>query len=79
CKGFASHRRIEILTLLAQEPNLSLVDLSEKTQANMKTISVHVQRMHNAGLLYKTSNGAAVRHTLSPLGNNVLKFLRTLE
>lgn len=79
CKGVANHRRIEILSLLAKRPGLSLIELADETNANHKTISAHLQRMHQAGLVFKTSRGAAVEHTLSPLGKTCLKFLRTLE
>jgi len=79
CKGFASHRRIEILSLLDTNPMSSLIDISDLTGANFKTISGHLQKMHNSGIVYKTSRGFNVTHRLSPLGKSVLKFLKTLE
>ncbi len=79
CKGFASHRRIEILSLLDTNPMSNLIDISDFTKTNVKTAFVHVQKMHNSGIIYKTSRGADVAHQLSPLGKSILKFLKTLE
>ncbi len=78
-KGVANHRRIEILDLLYREPQLSVMEISEKLGVNFKTISEHVRRLAHAGLVLKRSEGAAVRHALVPQGTLILKFLRTLE
>ncbi|MBI2888501.1 MAG: winged helix-turn-helix transcriptional regulator [Candidatus Liptonbacteria bacterium] len=78
-KGVANHRRIEILELLHREPQLSVMEISEKLGANFKTVSEHVRRLAHAGLVLKRSEGAAVRHVLVPQGTLILKFLRTLE
>lgn len=78
-KGFANHRRIEILKLLSNKPNISVEEISEILKVNYKTISEHTRRMSNAGLVNKKYKGAAVLHSLTPLGKIILKFLRTLE
>ena len=38
-KGFANHRRIEILELLSQSPELSVVDISDKLKINYVNLS----------------------------------------
>jgi DNA-binding transcriptional ArsR family regulator len=78
-KGFANHRRIEIMELLEQEPDLSLMDISSRTNINFKTASEHLRRLELAGLVYKTNDGNFVLHTLSPRGRDVLDFIHTLE
>ena len=78
-KGFANHRRIEFMHLLAREPELSVVEIAERTKVNMKTASEHLRRLVIAGLILKRSDANAVRHALSPRGMATLKFLRTLE
>ena len=78
-KGFANHRRIEILQLLSREPELSVAEIAEKLDVNFKTISEHVRRLAHAGLVLKRNEGAAVRHKLTPQAVLILKFLRTLE
>jgi predicted ArsR family transcriptional regulator len=78
-RGFSNHRRIEILALIDRKPNLSVIDISQQLRVNFKTISEHIRRLAHAGLVTKKNMGAAVEHTISPLGRHILKFLRTLE
>ena len=78
-KGFANHRRIQILNLLSESPNLSLNDISTKLRINLKTASEHTRRLQLAGLIEKKYQGATVRHNISQLGIIILKFLRILE
>ncbi len=78
-KGFANHRRIEIMRLLAAEPELSVFDISNRLKVNFKTISEHARRLAIAGLVLKRNEGNMVRHALSDRGKSILKFLRILE
>ena len=78
-KGFANHRRIQILELLKYQPELSLIDISELLGVNFKTASEHIRRLAIAGLVVKRSDGKSVRHKVTDRGIVVLKFLRTLE
>lgn len=77
-KGFANHRRIDILELLEKEPELSLTDISSRLDINFKTASEHIRRLALAGLIYKTNDANFVLHTLSPRGREVLAFLEKL-
>lgn len=78
-KGFANHRRIEILELLAQEPELSVMRIAERLKVDFRTIAEHIRRLAIAGLVLKRNQGASVCHKLSDRGVLILKFLRTLE
>ena len=78
-KGFANHRRIEILELLKKHPELSIEEISRYLKVNFKTISEHVKRLAIAGLVLKRSEGHNVRHKLTFRAKQVLEFLRTLE
>lgn len=78
-KGFANHRRIDILELLEKEPELSLTDISSRLDINFKTASEHIRRLTLAGLLYKTNDANFVLYSLSPRGRVVLEFLRNLD
>ena len=78
-RGFANHRRIEILELLSKKPELSLTEISETLKINLKTASEHVRRLAIAGLVLKRHDAAAVRHAVTSRAKHVLKFLRTLE
>jgi predicted ArsR family transcriptional regulator len=78
-KGFANHQRLEIAFLLKKNPGLSLLDIAGTLRVNFKTISEHTRRLELAGIVRKRYKGSFVRHELSPLGKNILKFLRILE
>ncbi len=78
-KGMANHRRIEVLYLLEEKPNLSLTQISDMLHANFKTVAEHVRRLVISGLVWKNSLGKEVQHKLSDSGMVILKFLRTLE
>ena len=78
-KGFASHRRIQMLELLQKSPELSLDEIATTLQINGKTASEHVRRLAIAGLVLKRHEGNLVRHKLTTHAQRVLKFLRILE
>jgi len=78
-KGFANHRRIEILQLIEKEPELSVLEIADRLDINFKTASEHIRRLAIAGLVLKRSEGLNVRHKLSDRGASILKFLRILE
>ncbi len=78
-KGFANHRRLQILELLENEPELSVLEIAEKLNINFKTASEHLRRLAISGLVLKRYEGLNVRHKLSERGCKILKFLRILE
>ncbi|TAL49548.1 ArsR family transcriptional regulator [Patescibacteria group bacterium] len=78
-KGFANHRRIQVLELLSRETDVSLVEIADRLKMNVKTASDHVRRMVLGGLVWKKTAGNMVYHTLSPRGKSILVFLRKLE
>jgi len=78
-RGFANHRRIEVLELLKKQPEMSVSDIAEKLGINFKTASAHAQRLAIAGLIMKRSDSVSIRHRLTSRGEFILKFLRTLE
>lgn len=78
-RGFSNHRRIQILELVNQYPELALTYIAAKLHINFKTAGEHVRRLAISGLVLKRNQGPAVRHKVSPRGLSILKFLRTLE
>jgi len=78
-KGFASHRRLQILFLLKEEPELSVLEIADHLKIGYKNIAEHIRKMSLAGLLAKRHEGAAVRHKLTSRAEAILKFCRTLE
>ena len=78
-KGFANHRRIEILELLVKRPELSVAEIADKVKSNFKTTSEYIRKMAIAGLLMKRSDSKNIRHKLTKRGELILQFLRMLE
>lgn len=78
-KGFANHRRLQIMELLAEDPELSVDEITTALNVNFKTASDHVRRLAIAGLVLKRSEGNNVRHKLTPRAETILEFLRILE
>ncbi len=78
-KGFANHRRIEMLHLLKKDPELSVDEVATALEINFKTASEHIRRLAIAGLVLKRSAGNEVRHKLTLRAESILKFLRILE
>ncbi len=78
-KGFANHRRLDILELLEKESELSLQEISQRLDINFKTASEHLRRLVYAGLIVKTNDANFVLHTITPRGRKVLEFLNNLN
>lgn len=77
-KGISNHRRIEILMLVAREKGISVDGVAEALDCNFKTISEHIRKLVQAGLVNKSYQGRTVTHSLSPYGkvfhNFIMKF-----
>jgi DNA-binding MarR family transcriptional regulator len=76
-KGVANHRRLEILRLLNKKEGISLEEIADTLDCNMKTISEHTHRLVKAGLLNKKYQGRRVAHSLSPYGKKFIRFTKT--
>jgi DNA-binding MarR family transcriptional regulator len=74
-KGVGNHHRIDILLLLSQSKDLTLEQISERLECNIKTISGHTYRLVQSGLINKTYSGRSVLHSLSPYGKKIVSFL----
>ncbi len=78
-KGFANHRRLQILNLLNKNSGLSVQGIAEEVHSDIKNISAHINKMHIAGLVSKQSQGNIVRHKLTRRGKSILQFVRIIE
>jgi len=78
-KGFANHRRIEIMILLKKHPELTVFEVADNLQINFKTASEHIRRLQISGLIMKRHEGASVHNALTSRGKYILEFLRMLE
>lgn len=77
-RSFSNHRRIEILNLLGDSPELSVSEIADKVKISLKLASMHIKKLLIAGLIMKRSQGKNIRHKLSKRGIFVLTFVRTL-
>ena len=78
-RGFANHRRIQILEILKKNPEMSVDEIATSLDINYKTAADHVRRLAIVGLVIKRSQDVSVRHRLTGRAESILKFLRTLE
>jgi DNA-binding transcriptional ArsR family regulator len=78
-KGFANHRRIQILDLLKRDPELSVDDISERLHIGYENASDHLRKLAIAGLVMKRSEGNTVRHKLTARGESILVFCKRLQ
>jgi len=78
-KGVANHRRIEILFLVADRQNITLDQIAEKLNCNIKTISEHTRRLVQAGLVNKKYLGNSVLHSLTPYGKTFRNFIKAFS
>ena len=78
-KGFANHRRLDILELLRRKPELSVEEIAEKLNIGYLNASDHIRKLAIAGLVLKRSDGKSVRHKLTARAIHILTFCKTLE
>lgn len=76
-KGISNHRRIEILRLVYRSEGITVEEIAEQLECNMKTISEHTRRLVQAGLMNKKYLGRSVTHSLSPYGRKIIAFINT--
>ena len=78
-KGVANHRRIEIILLIDQKRGMAVEDISQILNVNFKTVSEHIKRLSQAGLVNKKYQGRRVLHDLSPYGEIFCNFITTFQ
>ena len=78
-KGFANHRRIQILDLLLKEPELSVDNVAEKLNIGYENASDHIRKLAVAGLVMKRNDGSSVSHKLTPRAESILVFCKRLQ
>ena len=78
-KGFANHRRLEILDLLHREPELSVAEIAERLKIGYENASDHIRKLAIGGLVLKRNDGWNVRHKLTERARIVQAFCKKLE
>src|ERR1041385_607390 len=78
-KGYANHRRLQILELLSKQPDLSIESIANHIKSGYENTSDHLRKMSSAGLLEKRNDGPNVLHRLSPRAEVILAFCKKLR
>jgi len=78
-KGFANHRRVQILELLSKSQNLSVDQISQNLNVDFYTISDHIRKLADAGIISKKNKGRFVLHSLTKRGKNILSFCKMFK
>ena len=78
-KGFANHRRLQILELLKKEPELSVENIAQRLKIGYENTSDHIRKLAIAGLVMKRNQGTSVCHKLTPRAKSILVFCKKLE
>ncbi len=78
-KGFANHRRVQIMDLLKKEPELSVENISEKLNIGYENASDHIRKLAIVGLVMKRNQGRRVLHKLTPRAVDILIFCKKLQ
>jgi len=78
-KGVANKRRIQVVELLYRRPELSLIEIAEELDVDIKLLSEHVRKLVYAGLVIKRHDGNFVRHRLTDRGKAIQQFYRIVE
>src|SRR3989344_2510264 len=73
-KGAANHRRLAILKLVAGRPGVTLEEIAEALDCNIKTISEHSRRLVQAGLPNKKIPRPACRTFRVALRDQIYTF-----
>lgn len=76
-KAVANHRRIEILSLIADNEGITVDGIAGILNCNIKTVSEHTRRLVQADLVRKKYQGRWVAHFLTPYGEKFLGFIKT--
>ena len=76
--ALGNHRRIEIVRLLQESPDLRLEQISLLCKIEVSTACEHVRRLHEAGMVKKKSQGRCVLHSVTKRGIGLLRLLDVL-
>ena len=79
CNAVSSRKRIEILNILLEKPDLSLGDIARKIDAEKQNASLHTYKLLHQGLIAKRKNKTKVEHAITKRGELVLSFVKEVD
>lgn len=78
-KGAGNHNRIKIISYIAEANNTTLWQMSQALNLDFRLTSHHTEILEKAGLIEKQYAGRQVMHFLTPYGQKIYDFLKTLK
>ncbi len=78
-KGFANFRRLQILELLKQRPELSVIEIADELGMGYMNASDHLRKMAITGLLLKRRATNETHHKLTDFASDVLEFCKIIK
>ncbi len=75
CKTLASLVRLQILFFLKDHPNSLAKDISKSLNCNIKTLSQHIKKLHQSGMINRLNRGREVELSLNNKGNKIIDFI----
>lgn len=78
-KGFANHRRIQMLIIIDKNPGISLYEIAQQAKISFRNASEHTRKLAAAELIIKKYKAQTVEHRLTDRGRKALKFCRIME
>jgi CRISPR locus-related DNA-binding protein len=78
-KSFANHRRIQILELLGNKQGLSVDNIAKELNVGFFTISDHIRKLSDSGLVEKKNKGRFVINNITKKGNYILSFCKMFK
>jgi predicted transcriptional regulator len=78
-KSFANHRRIQILELLEKDGVISVEGISNKLNVGFFTISDHIRKLSDGGLVEKKYKGRFVMNGITKKGKYILSFCKMFK
>lgn len=75
CKTLASTVRLQILFFLKNHPNSLAKDISKSLNCNIKTLSQHIKKLHQSGMINRLNKGREVELSLNEKGNRIIDFI----
>lgn len=76
--GLANHRRIEIIRILQQSPQLCVDEVAGRCKIDQSTAVEHIRRLHESGLVQKKPQGRRVLLTATKRASTLLRTVDML-
>lgn len=78
-KALGDRTRLEILLLISLNPDICLCHIEECFHLSNSNLSRHLKELENNALLITSKVGKWKHYQISPLGNTLVKLIKTID